>query len=153
MAEIDFKNPPSPYGHPMRMVDRIDSLDIAAAKMVARKCVSCNEPLLQGHFPEFPILPGILQVEALLQTCSLLVKLIDGADIMRRAIISESRLKHMRPVLPGDTMMMEAQLVTRKDPFYTFRVRAFVDNEDAAKGQITLQWLDTVPRATNGVRG
>jgi 3-hydroxymyristoyl/3-hydroxydecanoyl-(acyl carrier protein) dehydratase len=72
---------------------------------------------------------------------------------MRRAIVSESRLKHTRPVLPGDTMMMEAQLVTRNDPFYTFRVRAFVDNEDAAKGQITLQWLDTVPRPTNGVRG
>jgi 3-hydroxymyristoyl/3-hydroxydecanoyl-(acyl carrier protein) dehydratase len=61
-----------------------------------------------------------------------------------RTFISESRLKHLLPVVPGDTMIMETQLITRKDPFYTFRVRGTVDNEEIVKGQITLQWLDSL---------
>jgi 3-hydroxymyristoyl/3-hydroxydecanoyl-(acyl carrier protein) dehydratase len=146
MTEDEFANPPSPYGHPLRMIDRVESLDLSAGKLVARKVISRNEPLIQGHFPGFPILPGILQLESLAQSSSLLLKAIDGKDMMLRMIISESRLKHMRPVLPGDTMIMETLLITRKDPFYTFRVRMTVDNEEAAKGQITLQWLDLMRR-------
>jgi 3-hydroxymyristoyl/3-hydroxydecanoyl-(acyl carrier protein) dehydratase len=147
MTEEQFQNPPTPYGYPLRMIDRIESLDLVAARLVARKVVSRNEPLIQGHFPGFPILPGILQLEALGQSSSLLLKAVDGRDMMQRMIISESRLKHLLPVLPGDTMIMETQLITRKDPFYTFRVRMTINNEEAAKGQIVMQWLTSMQRS------
>jgi 3-hydroxymyristoyl/3-hydroxydecanoyl-(acyl carrier protein) dehydratase len=153
MNEDDFNNPVSPYGHPLRMVDRVESLDVATAKLVARKAVSRNEPLLQGHFPSFLILPGILQLEALAQASALLLKTVEGKDMMLRTIISESRLKHTLPVLPGDTMMLETQLITRKDPFYTFRVRATLNGEDAAKGQIVIRWLDGFQQPLNGAHG
>jgi 3-hydroxymyristoyl/3-hydroxydecanoyl-(acyl carrier protein) dehydratase len=143
-AEIDFNNPPTPYGHPMRMIDRVHSLDPVAAKLVARKVISRNEPLIQGHFPTFPLLPGILQLETIAQMSALLLKVVEGKDMALRTFISESRLKHLLPVIPGDTMIMETQLITRKDPFYTFRVRGTVDNEEIVKGQITLQWLDSL---------
>jgi 3-hydroxymyristoyl/3-hydroxydecanoyl-(acyl carrier protein) dehydratase len=147
MTEEQFQNPPTPYGHPMRMIDRIESIDLEIARLVTRKVISRNEPLIQGHFPGYPILPGILQLEALGQSSSLLLKTIDGTDMMRRMIVSESRLKHLLPVLPGDTMIMETQLITRKDPCYTFRVRMTVNNEEAAKGQVVMRWLDCMPRA------
>jgi len=143
-AEIDFNNPPTPYGHPMRMIDRVHSLDPAAGKLVGRKVISRNEPLIQGHFPTFPLLPGILQLETIAQMSALLLKVMEGKDMAVRTFISESRLKHLLPVVPGDTMIMETQLITRKDPFYTFRVRGTVDNEEIVKGQITLQWLDSL---------
>jgi 3-hydroxymyristoyl/3-hydroxydecanoyl-(acyl carrier protein) dehydratase len=143
-AEIDFNNPPTPYGHPMRMIDRVHSLDPAAGKLVGRKVISRNEPLIQGHFPTFPLLPGILQLETIAQMSALLLKVMEGRDMAVRTFISESRLKHLLPVVPGDTMIMETQLITRKDPFYTFRVRGTVDNEEIVKGQITLQWLDSL---------
>jgi 3-hydroxymyristoyl/3-hydroxydecanoyl-(acyl carrier protein) dehydratase len=143
-AEIDFNNPPTPYGHPMRMIDRVHSLDPVAGKLVGRKVISRNEPLIQGHFPTFPLLPGILQLETIAQMSALLLKVVEGKDMALRTFISESRLKHLLPVVPGDTMIMETQLITRKDPFYTFRVRGTVDNEEIVKGQITLQWLDSL---------
>ena len=121
MNENEFNNPPSPYGHPLRMIDRVESLDIASAKLTARKVLSRNEPLLQGHFPTFLIMPGILQLESMAQASALLLKAIDAKDPMLRMIIVESRLKHMLPVVPGDTLLCETQLITRKDPFYTFR--------------------------------
>ena len=149
MTEIDFNNPPTPYGHPLRMIDRVESLDPAAAKLRARKSVSRNEPLIQGHFPGYPILPGILQIEGLAQASALLLKTIDEKDPMRRMIVSESRVKHLRPVLPGETMILETQLINRNEPFYTFRVRATVDTEEAVKGQIVLQWLDSMQRESS----
>jgi len=128
----------------MRMIDRVHSLDPAAGKLVGRKVISRNEPLIQGHFPTFPLLPGILQLETIAQMSALLLKVMEGKDMAVRTFISESRLKHLLPVVPGDTMIMETQLITRKDPFYTFRVRGTVDNEEIVKGQITLQWLDSL---------
>ncbi len=128
----------------MRMIDRVHSLDPAAGKLVGRKVISRNEPLIQGHFPTFPLLPGILQLETIAQMSALLLKVMEGRDMAVRTFISESRLKHLLPVVPGDTMIMETQLITRKDPFYTFRVRGTVDNEEIVKGQITLQWLDSL---------
>ncbi len=128
----------------MRMIDRVHSLDPVAGKLVGRKVISRNEPLIQGHFPTFPLLPGILQLETIAQMSALLLKVVEGKDMALRTFISESRLKHLLPVVPGDTMIMETQLITRKDPFYTFRVRGTVDNEEIVKGQITLQWLDSL---------
>jgi len=142
-AEIDFNNPPTPYGHPMRMIDRVHSLDPVAGKLVARKSISRNEPLIQGHFPTFPLLPGILQLEIVAQMSALLLNVVEGKGVAR-TFISESRLKHLLPVTPGDTMIVETQLITRKDPFYTFRVRGTVDSEETVKGQITLQWFDSL---------
>ncbi len=142
MTEIDFSNPPTPYPYPLRMLDRLESLDTAAGKLLARKSVSRNEPLIQGHFPGFPILPGILQIEALAQASALLLSLVTARDPAKLCfIVYESRIKHLRPVLPGETMLLDTQLIARNDPFYTFKVRATVDTEEAAKGQIVLQWL------------
>jgi acyl-CoA thioesterase FadM len=61
-------------------------------------------------------------------------------------VVYESRLKHLIPVLPGDTMIVETHLITSKDPQYTFRVQVTVEHEVAAKGQITLQWADSMLR-------
>jgi 3-hydroxyacyl-[acyl-carrier-protein] dehydratase len=96
-----------------------------------------NEPFFQGHFPDFPVMPGVLIIEALAQTAALLTFSEERAEdaVYYFAGIDGARFK--KPVLPGDQLIMTAKLERERAGIYKFAVHATVDGELAAEANIT----------------
>jgi beta-hydroxyacyl-ACP dehydratase FabZ len=102
-----------PHRYPFLLVDRITEME--PDRIVGIKNVTANEPFFMGHFPEFPVMPGVLIVEAMAQVAGVLV-LKDVADRKKRLVLlaSVEDAKFRRPVLPGDTLRIEMKTVKRK---------------------------------------
>src|SRR5258707_1378505 len=107
----------SPYGPPFAMLDRVDAYDCGRRKLTGAKLVSHNEPFLQGHFPGFPIFPGVLIIESFIQASACLLTLdwltaagYSPTEAVRIACerpalkhrLVDSKVKHTIPVYPGD---------------------------------------------------
>jgi 3-hydroxyacyl-[acyl-carrier-protein] dehydratase len=118
-----------PHRYPMLLVDRV--LDYEANKYIrGLKNVSANEPFFQGHFPHYPVMPGVLVVEAMAQLAGLLTFLSklaksDGTQLVLFAGIDEARFK--RQVVPGDALHLNADLERAVRGIGRFRCRATVD--------------------------
>jgi 3-hydroxyacyl-[acyl-carrier-protein] dehydratase len=125
-----------PHRYPFLLVDRV--LEITPRVSIkALKNVTMNEPFFQGHFPNFPVMPGVLIIEALAQTAALLTFSEAKAEnaIYYFAGIDGARFK--KPVLPGDQLIMTAILEREKAGIYKFQVKATVNDELAAEANIT----------------
>jgi 3-hydroxyacyl-[acyl-carrier-protein] dehydratase len=125
-----------PHRYPFLLVDRV--LEITPrVSITALKNVTINEPFFQGHFPDFPVMPGVLIIEALAQTAALLTFSEAKAEnaIYYFAGIDGARFK--KPVLPGDQLIMTAILEREKAGIYKFQVKATVNDELAAEANIT----------------
>ena len=125
-----------PHRYPFLLVDRV--LEITPRVSIkALKNVTMNEPFFQGHFPDFPVMPGVLIIEALAQTAALLTFSEAKAEnaIYDFAGIDGARFK--KPVLPGDQLIMTAILEREKAGIYKFQVKATVNDELAAEANIT----------------
>lgn len=125
-----------PHRYPFLLVDRVLELE-PRKSITALKNVTMNEPFFQGHFPDFPVMPGVLIIEALAQTAALLTFSEERAEdaIYYFAGIDAARFK--RPVLPGDQLMMTAKFDRERAGIYKFQVQATVDGEIAAEANIT----------------
>ena len=127
-----------PHAFPFRMIDRI--LEIEEGKRaVALKNVSIDEPHFLGHFPKEPILPAVLMVEAMAQTGGLAVhssfeKEEEGIPVLAR--IEEYRLK--RSVIPGDQLILEAEVLHIFSDLAKVKVLAKVEGETVAEGTLIL---------------
>ena len=127
-----------PQRYPFLMVDRV--LEIELGKRIkAYKNVSVNEEFFEGHFPSKPIMPGVLIIEALAQTAGVLgfksqEKLPRDGYIYYFAGADHVRLK--RPVVPGDQLILEAELVAVRSGIYKFQCKASVDGELACEATI-----------------
>jgi len=125
-----------PHRYPFLLVDRV--LEITPrVSITALKNVTMNEPFFQGHFPDFPVMPGVLIIEALAQTAALLTLSEAKAEnaVYYFAGIDGARFK--KPVLPGDQLIMTAILEREKAGIYKFQVKATVNDELAAEANIT----------------
>jgi 3-hydroxyacyl-[acyl-carrier-protein] dehydratase len=125
-----------PHRYPFLLVDRV--LEFTPRQTItAIKNVTINEPFFQGHFPDFPVMPGVLIIEALAQTAALLTFTEEKADdaVYYFAGIDGARFK--KPVLPGDQLVMVATYQREKAGIYKFHVKATVDGELAAEADIT----------------
>ena len=125
-----------PHRYPFLLVDRV--LEITPrVSITALKNVTMNEPFFQGHFPDFPVMPGVLIIEALAQTAALLTFSEKKAEnaVYYFAGIDGARFK--KPVLPGDQLIMTAILEREKAGIYKFQVKATVNDELAAEANIT----------------
>src|SRR5579863_3238192 len=102
-----------PHRFPMLLVDRI--VELEAERIVGIKNVSVNEPFFAGHFPDFPVMPGVLIVEALAQTAGVLVlnSIPDRASKLV-LLVSIENAKFRRPVVPGDQLRLEMSVIKRK---------------------------------------
>ena len=125
-----------PHRYPFLLVDRILEISDDGKKAVAIKNVSANEPFFQGHFPDAAIMPGVLIVEALAQAggAALLRSQAEGMLAMLAGI---DNFKFRKPVVPGDTLRLEVELVRLRGPIGKVAARATVDGEVAAEGEIT----------------
>lgn len=148
-----------PHRYPFLLLDRIDEL-VPGKRVVGRKAVSANEPYLQGHFPDYPIMPGVLLVEALAQACCVLAfqtrqrKPADGF-LQYLAGVDDARFK--RPVLPGDVLELEGAVLSERRQLMKFDCAARVDGELACAVKLIcverkIRDADEAPAGTGGER-
>jgi 3-hydroxyacyl-[acyl-carrier-protein] dehydratase len=136
-----------PHRYPMLLVDKV--LDWEAGKFLrAVKNVTVNEPFFQGHFPAYPVMPGVLVIEAMAQVAGLLTMLSDvarrdGSQLVLFAGIDEARFK--RQVFPGDTLMLEAQLERAVRGVGRFHTRATVGDQLVCEAQLLAAIRDVPP--------
>lgn len=126
-----------PHRYPFLMIDRILSIDESKKSVLAIKNVTINEPFFSGHFPDRPIMPGVLIVEALAQAAVFLTPEVDtraeGIDAPYSArqyflaSIRDTRFK--RPVVPGDQLLLEVKLTNAKRNIFCFSGEARVDDQ------------------------
>lgn len=130
-----------PHRYPFLLVDRI--LEIEEGKRaVGLKNVTINEPFFQGHFPGHPIMPGVLIVEALAQVAAFTVLGQEGMGDKLGYFTGINKFRFRRPVVPGDQLRLEAELLRIKANMAKARVTATVDGEVAAEGEITFAIVD-----------
>ncbi len=136
-----------PHRYPMLLVDRV--LDWEARRFIrGLKNVTVNEPFFQGHFPAYPVMPGVLVIEAMAQLAGLLTMLSDvarrdGTQLVLFAGIDEARFK--RQVLPGDTLLLEAHLERAVRGIGRFRTRATVGDQLVCEAQLLAAIRDVPP--------
>jgi 3-hydroxyacyl-[acyl-carrier-protein] dehydratase len=139
-----------PHRYPMLLVDRVESLEPGVA-IEAVKCVSSNEPFLVGHFPDYPIMPGVLLVDALAQAAGIMlrsgpsrtaapVEAEGGASrpVRPGVLASIPKMRFLRPVLPGDRVILRARLVRSFGSTHRVSVEALVEGVRAAVGELVL---------------
>lgn len=125
-----------PHRYPFLLVDEI--LEIEDGKRaVGKKNVTINEPFFQGHFPDYPVMPGVLILEALAQTgaVAILKKEENKGKIGFLAGIDKCRFR--RQVKPGDTLTLEVEITRIKGPIGKGKAIATVDGEIACEAEIT----------------
>jgi len=94
-----------PHRYPLLLVDRVIALDLEKETIIAMKCVTMNEEFFKGHFPEDPIMPGVLILEALAQTAGILVHQ-KGFTKRTPVLLNISRAKFRHPAIPGDVLYL-----------------------------------------------
>jgi 3-hydroxyacyl-[acyl-carrier-protein] dehydratase len=127
-----------PHRYPFLLVDRIESIE-PGKSIRGIKNVTINEPFFQGHFPGFPVMPGVLVIEALAQVAAILSHLIadrkpDGQSLIFFAGIDNARFR--RPVLPGDRLTLEAEVIRIVRGVGKFHTWAHVGDEIAAEAEL-----------------
>lgn len=124
-----------PHRYPFLLVDRI--LDIEPnVKAVGLKNVTINEPFFQGHFPDNPIMPGVLIVEAMAQVSGIL-SFKSGAQGNTVYFMSIEKAKFRRPVVPGDQLRFEVTVLKHRNKVWKFSGQAFVDENLVAEAEFT----------------
>ncbi len=128
-----------PHRYPFLLVDRVLELDDTHA--LTLKNVTFNEPFFPGHFPEHPVMPGVLIVEALAQSAGVLAMRIAGeaaGDGNRLLMLTGlDRVRFRRRVIPGDQLRIEVRLLKHRAPLWKMEATAKVDGELVAEGEIT----------------
>ncbi len=120
-----------PHRYPFLLVDRVVEL-VPGESIVAYKNVTINEPFFNGHFPEHPVMPGVLIVEAMAQSAGILgFKTMDKTpqDGSIYYFVGSDKLRFKRPVVPGDQLQLEAKIVSEKRGIWKFDVKATVSGE------------------------
>src|SRR5438876_4593806 len=124
-----------PHRYPFLLVDRIVEMD--AERIVGVKNVTHNEPFFQGHFPDFPVMPGVLIVEAMAQAAGVLVlKSIEDRHSKLVLLVAIENARFRRPVVPGDTLRMEMKVIKRKATVAKMAGVATVDGQVVAEAEI-----------------
>lgn len=125
-----------PHRYPFLLVDRITDC-IAGEYSKGYKNLTMNELFFQGHFPENPIMPGVLQIEALAQVCAPVMLLLPQYKdkLALFAGIDKARFKNI--VRPGDRFDMEAHVIKIKGPVGKCAVKGFVDGKIAVEAELT----------------
>ncbi|WP_261843698.1 3-hydroxyacyl-ACP dehydratase FabZ [Aliamphritea ceti] len=120
-----------PHRYPFLLVDRVVEL-VPGESIVAYKNVTINEPFFNGHFPDHPVMPGVLVVEAMAQAAGILgFKTMDKTpqDGSIYYFVGSDKLRFKRPVVPGDQLQLEANIISEKRGIWKFDVKATVNGE------------------------
>jgi beta-hydroxyacyl-ACP dehydratase FabZ len=138
-----------PHRYPFLLVDRIVEWE-PGKRIVGIKNVTINEPFFQGHFPGYPIMPGVLIVEAVAQAGGILALKAMGGERRIAYFAGIDNCKFRRPVVPGDQLRLEVTVLARKGPVWKMHGVALVDGAVAAKADVTATIPDGVEAPAEG---
>ncbi|BBB22686.1 3R-hydroxymyristoyl ACP dehydrase [Abyssogena phaseoliformis symbiont OG214] len=127
-----------PHRYPFLLIDRVLELEVGKS-IVALKNVTFNEPQFTGHFPDQPIMPGVMIVEALAQATGILAfKSEVGRPIDRQIymLVGIDKVRFKRMVEPGDQLRLEVEVMTVKRGIWKFKCKATVDNQIVTSAEL-----------------
>ena len=125
-----------PHRQPMLLIDTIEELE-PGVRAVGRKCVSYNEPFFAGHFPQEPVMPGVLIIEALAQVGAVAVLSCEEYKGKTAYFGGINSAKFKRKVVPGDVLTLELEIIRRKGPIGVGSAKAYVDGKVAVIAELT----------------
>ncbi len=135
ILDIDAIRDILPHRYPFLLVDRI--VELEEERIVGIKNVTANEPFFVGHFPEFPVMPGVLITESMAQVAGVLVlKSIPDRHSKLVLLASVDEAKFRRPVRPGDQLRIEMTMVSRKSTICKMTGKATVDGVVVAEATL-----------------
>jgi 3-hydroxyacyl-[acyl-carrier-protein] dehydratase len=132
-----------PHRYPFLLVDRVTEC-VPNQRLVAWKNVTINEPFFNGHFPGMPVMPGVLILEALAQASALLAyQSLEGERDNKVALLmAVDNAKFRKPVVPGDRLVLEVELLKHKGPIWKQRGIASVDGSKVAEAEFLATVMD-----------
>jgi 3-hydroxyacyl-[acyl-carrier-protein] dehydratase len=130
-----------PHRYPFLLVDKVIEVE-KPKSAVGIKNVSVNEPFFEGHFPGNPIMPGVLIVEALAQTAGILTNASAEKKYRGVYFMSIEKAKFRKPVLPGDQLRLEVELVKQRNTVLKFSGIAKVEDKVVAEAEFTAMMAD-----------
>lgn len=131
-----------PHRYPFLLVDRVVEIE-PEKKIVGIKNVTINEPFFPGHFPGHPVMPGVLIVEAMAQTAALLV--YSSSEENKGKItyfVGIDNTKFRKPVVPGDQLTLELEVIGCRRGIYTFAGKAYVDGKLVTESELRATFAD-----------
>jgi 3-hydroxyacyl-[acyl-carrier-protein] dehydratase len=141
---IDIKEIMSllPHRYPFLLVDRVLELE-PEVKAVGIKNVTINEPFFTGHFPNNPVMPGVLIIEAMAQVAGILA-FKSGMSSMSVYFMSIDKVKFRKPVFPGDQLRFEVNVTHKRGNVWKFRGNALVDGKLTSEAEFSAMMTDKV---------
>jgi 3-hydroxyacyl-[acyl-carrier-protein] dehydratase len=133
-----------PHRYPFLLVDRAEDYR-PSQSIVGIKCVTVNEPFFQGHFPSYPVMPGVLIVEALAQSGAVLMSKSLDVDVSGKTIffVSLDNCRFRQPVRPGDVLRLCVEVLRARGDLFKFRGRAMVGETVAAEAEFAAMVVET----------
>jgi 3-hydroxyacyl-[acyl-carrier-protein] dehydratase len=131
-----------PHRYPFLLVDRITEFE-DGKRIVGIKNVTINEPFFQGHFPGHPIMPGVLILESMAQVGGIyafLAKQVGENQVTY--FLGIDKAKFRKPVLPGDTLQLDLELLKTRRGIYCFKGKALVDGKLVAEAELKATFMD-----------
>lgn len=130
-----------PHRYPFLLVDKVIHLDVEGGVIVGQKNATINEEFFQGHFPNVPIMPGVLILEALAQTGGILVH-EKGYGNKIALLLNINSAKFRRPILPGDVIMLHAKIMHVSNKGGRIEAQAMVNDKIAVEAEMSFALLD-----------
>jgi 3-hydroxyacyl-[acyl-carrier-protein] dehydratase len=144
-AEIDLKRIMQmiPHRYPFLMIDKVVNV-VRGVSAVGVKCVTVNEPHFQGHFPRWPVMPGVLIIEAMAQTAAVFVVDAIGDQAAGKLVYFTSidSARFRRPVVPGSTLELHVERVHSRGTVWKFSGKAMVDGKLMAEATYAAMIMD-----------
>ena len=132
-----------PHRYPFLLIDKLIELN-GEESGIAIKNVTINEPFFQGHFPGRPVMPGVLQIEAMAQTAGAIVLSHLGESEAGKLVffMSIDKARFRKPVGPGDTLHFHAKLLQKSPPVWKYWVEGHVDGKKVSEAEIGAMLID-----------
>jgi beta-hydroxyacyl-ACP dehydratase FabZ len=126
-----------PHRYPFLLIDRILEME-KGKRVVGIKNLTFNEPFFQGHFPDYPIMPGVLLIEAMAQAGGVLALSYEPEKVKNKNFYFSSidKVKFRKPVLPGDQVRFEVEVIKQRSFLWRFSGKAFVGESLVAEGEL-----------------
>lgn len=130
-----------PHRYPFLLVDRIEELEVGK-RAVGIKNVTANEPFFQGHFPDYPLMPGVLIVEAMAQVGAIAMMSMEENKGKLGVFTGIDKVRFKKEVVPGDTLKMEVELISIRRSIGKAEAKAYVGDKLVCSGELMFALVD-----------
>ena len=126
-----------PHRYPFVMIDRLEVIE-DGVKGIGYKNVTINEPFFQGHFPDKPIMPGVLQIEAMAQTAGAVIA-TKGGDLSPKGVLfmGVDKVKFRKQVIPGDCLTIHVEKLKERHNIFVCAAKAYVNDTLVSEAELT----------------